>query len=372
MRKLVHKSRMGTGSVENATGTNDWRWQIQNSIRKASALELHLELVDDERRGLAQLSAKELPLQITPHFLSLMDKKNPDCPLRMQMIPRASEFRDDPSLRRDPLGEQDHEVVPHLIHRYPDRVLLLITDRCASYCRFCTRKRWVGQGPSPRHEHLAQALDYIRNHEAIQDVIVSGGDGLLLSDENLRDVLSLIRAIPHVQIIRIATRMLAFAPTRVTPELTQVLKEFQPLYVMSHFNHSKEIAPKAVRAISQLIDAGVPVVNQTVLLKGVNDNQATLTDLFKILVRLRVRPYYLHQCDVVRGTAGLRVKLDDAVKLYSSLRGLISGLCLPTFVIDIPGGFGKVPIHQNPMQSRDDESVYLRGFDGEVAPYPLN
>lgn len=351
---------------------NDWRWQIRNSIKTAKQLSSHVQLSDDEVSGLASMSDTELPLQITPHYLSLIDPHDPQCPIRRQVIAQRSEFEENDLLRRDPLGEEDHEVVPNLVHRYPDRVLLLITDRCASYCRFCTRKRWVGQGPSPTRENLDAALEYIANNPQIEEVILSGGDALILSDENLKRVLTRIRAIEHVQIIRIASRMLSFAPMRITENLIQILRAFQPVYILTHFNHLKEFSESTREAIRLLVDAGVPLVNQTVLLKGVNDNKEDLTRLFKELVRLRVRPYYLHQCDVVMGTRGFRVKLSDALELYSSLRGHVSGLCLPTFVVDIPGGYGKVPLHKNPIEYSDEKSIYLRGFDNEVGPYPLD
>lgn len=351
---------------------NDWRWQLGNAVRKSADLETKLVLSDDERLGLARLGAGELPLRITPHFLSLMDPVNTDCPLRRQVVPRASEFAFEEGLRRDPLGEEDHEVVPHLVHRYPDRVLLLVTDRCATYCRFCTRKRWVGQGPTPRLEHLTQALAYIRNHPEVEEVIISGGDPLLLGDAQLRSLLQEVRAIDHVQVLRIHTRMLAFAPMRVTPELVGILREAQPLYIVTHFNHSLELSTAALDALKALCDAGIPVINQNVLLRGINDSKEALTALFKKLVRNRVRPYYLHQCDVVLGTTAFRVPFDEAVALYQSLRGHVSGLCLPTLVIDIPGGFGKVPVGHNAIEARDAEAIYLKGFDGEMAAYPLN
>lgn len=363
---------MESAFCPNNESWNDWRWQLRNSAREAKALEPHLELDDDERAGLALLSQDDLPLRITPYFLSLMDKKSSNCPLRKQVIPRASEFSTDNTLRRDPLGEEDHEVVPHLVHRYPDRVLLLTTDRCAAYCRFCTRKRWVGQGPTPKHEHLTQALDYIRRNPQVEEVILSGGESFLLPDESLRAILTELRAISHVQIIRVHTRMLSFAPMRFTTEFISLLKEFQPLYIVAHFNHDAELGKETIDAISRLADAGIPLGNQGVLMRGINDDRETLTKLFKHLVRLRVRPYYLHQCDVVTGSTAFRVPVDEAIKLYSELRGHISGLCLPTFVLDIPGGFGKVPLAQNPIVSRDESAIYLRGFDGEIAPYPID
>ncbi|NBV76507.1 MAG: KamA family radical SAM protein [Methylococcaceae bacterium] len=288
------------------------------------------------------------------------------------MVPHVNEFEEARDDRMDPLGEEDHEVVPHLVHRYPDRVLLLITDRCASYCRFCTRKRWVGQGPTPKPEHLQQALDYVREHQTIREVIVSGGDALMLDDAKLDKLLGDIRQIKHVDIIRLGTRMLAFAPMRVTKNLVEVLKKHQPVYVMSHFNHSNELSPQASQAIKDLVDAGVPVLNQTVLLKGVNDNAESLSELFRALTRLRARPYDLHQCDVVKGASQFRVPLERALQIMKQLRGHISGLCVPHFIVDIPGGFGKVSITPESIVKRDDTHVYLQGFDGEVAPYPLD
>jgi lysine 2,3-aminomutase len=311
-----------------------------------------------------------LPLGITPHFLSLIDPDDVNDPLRRQVVPRASEFAAGDWDRRDPLGEEDHEAAPFLVHRYPDRVLLLATDRCAAYCRFCTRKRMVGQGPTPTKDDLAPALDYVRAHPGIREVIVSGGDALMLSDERLASLLASIRAIPHVEIIRLATRMLTFAPTRVTPGLLAAIAPHHPVYVLAHFNHPRELAADAVRAIEALVGAGVPVLNQTVLLRGVNDDAEVLATLFRALTRLRARPYYLHQCDLTPGTDAFRVPLDEARAIYGALRGRVSGLSVPTLVIDIPGGFGKVPITHDVVVGGDEDTVLLRGFAGEVAAYP--
>ena len=351
---------------------DDWRLQLKTSIRTPKALREAISLTLQEEAALVLLEQKGgLPLGITPHFLSLMDLNNENDPLRLQMVPRVAEFAPGLIERRDPLGEEDHEVVPNLVHRYPDRVLLLITDRCGSYCRFCTRKRWVGQGPSPQKNHLDQALWYIENHPEVKEVLVSGGDALLLDDDSLKSILARLRAIPSVDIIRLATRLIVFAPTRVTQGLIEILKAHQPVFIMSHINHPNELDEKAKAAILALSDNGIPVYNQTVLLKGVNDDAKVLSALFRELTKLRARPYYLHQCDIAPGTAQFRVPIDNALNLVGQLRGHISGLSMPTFALDIPGGFGKVSLVPNPIVDRDENFVYLKGFDGEVAKYPV-
>ncbi len=292
------------------------------------------------------------------------------------MVPRGTELVPSTWDRRDPLGEQDLEVVPFLVHRYPDRALLLATDRCASYCRFCTRKRWVGQGPAPGPDELDAALAYVAQHQGIREVIVSGGDALMLADDKLEAMLARLRDIAHLDVVRLATRMLTFAPTRVTRELLAVLRAHldvpgaPALYLLSHFNHPRELAPAARAAIGALVDAGVPVLNQTVLLRGINDDRATLVELLRALTRLRARPYYLHQCDLAAGTEAFRVALDDAQALYGSLRGELSGLSIPTFVIDVPGGLGKVSMGPDVVVREEDDAVVLRGFRGGTARYP--
>lgn len=353
-----------------------WREQLRGSARTVAELERYLELTADERRGLALLEERGgLPLGITPHFLSLMERTDARDPLRLQVVPRAGELAPTSWDRRDPLGEEDLEVVPFLVHRYPDRVLLLATDRCAAYCRFCTRKRWVGQGPGPGLEHLEKALAYVAAHSEIREIIVSGGDALMLSDEKLGALLDEIARIPHLDVVRLATRMLAFAPQRVTRRFLEKVAGTQraggpAIYVLSHFNHPRELAPAARDAVSRLVDAGIPVLNQTVLLRGVNDDRAVLVELFRALTRLRARPYYLHQCDLAPGTDAFRVPLEEARALYASLRGHVSGLSIPTFVVDIPGGLGKAPLHPDPVVETAEDHVVLRGFRGERAQYP--
>ena len=348
-----------------------WQYQLRHAIRDVDTLSAALELSKEEQEASRYHMNRGLPLGITPHYLSLINKDDSADPLRRQVVPHSMEQVPDSEDNLDPLGEEGLEVVPFLVHRYPDRVLLLVTDRCASYCRFCTRKRMVGQGPTPTLDDLRQAIDYIRARSEIREVILSGGDALLLSDERLQLVLSELKMIQSVDRIRIATRMLTFAPMRVTPHLADILAAHGPIFILSHFNHVNEISKESKKAIEHLVNNGIPVLNQTVLLRGVNDSVDALSELFTTLVNLRAMPYYLHQCDLVTGTAHFRVPLDASLSLMQELRGHLSGLCIPTFVIDIPGGRGKVPLVPDPVVERTDSHVLLRGFKGEQALYPL-
>lgn len=354
-----------------------WRAQLQQAARTAADLEAAgLTLTDDERAGLAHLAAHGgLPTGVTPHFLSLMDKSDPHDPLRRQVIPTATEFLPTSWDRRDPLGEEELEAAPYLVHRYADRVLLLATDRCGSYCRFCTRKRLVGQGPTPTWEHLQPALDYVAAHPHIKEVIVSGGDAMMLGDDRVASLFERLRAIPHLDVIRIASRMLAFCPQRVTPSLVRLLRgdghNGPATYWLSHFNHPHELQhDDTARAIRALVDGGVPVLNQTVLLQGVNDDRDVLIALFRRLTRLGARPYYLHQCDLAPGTDHFRVPLDDARALHASLRGHLSGISIPTFVVDLPGGKGKAPLSPEPVVEVKDDAFVMRGYRGDLVEYP--
>jgi len=351
----------------------DWHWQLKNAVRSAKALQEAFNLNREEVLGLEALATRKgLPLQITPHFLSLMDKTNEKDPLRMQVIPRINEFDWQPIERKDPLGEKDHEVLPYLVHRYPDRVLLLATDRCASYCRFCTRKRWVGQGPTPRLEHYVQAFEYLKKHPEIKEVIISGGDPLLLEDEKLEGLLAGIRNIKSIEIIRFDTRVLTFLPMRITDALVQILKLYNPVYIISHFNHGQEINEETKLAIAKLIDNGIMILNQSVLLKNINDTVKILTELYRKLTFLRVRPYYLHQCDIALGTKMFRVPLDKSLTIMKQLRGHVSGLNVPHLIVDIPGGFGKVSLVPESIVERNENFVSFQGFDGEISQYPLD
>ncbi len=354
-----------------------WRAQLKSSAKTArDLLDAGFVLDADEAAGLAVLADKGgLPLGITPHFLSLIDRADANDPLRRQVFPRRAEFTPTSWDRRDPLGEEDLEAVPFLVHRYPDRALLLATDRCAAYCRFCTRKRMVGQGPTPSWEHLETAFEYVMEHAEIKDVIVSGGDVALLGDERIARLLERLRAIPHLDVIRIASRVLAFLPQRITPSLVAILRnpdlDGPTTYWLSHFNHEKEVTPAVTSAaIAALVDGGVPVLNQTVLLRGVNDSKDALVALFRALTKRRARPYYLHQCDLAEGTDEFRVAVDDARALYASLRGTLSGISIPAFVVDLPGGKGKATLNLDPEIARDDDKVTFRSWRGESVEYP--
>ena len=345
----------------------DWRWQLAKAQKQPAQLRRFLP-----RMAETAVPVGGPPLAVTPHFLSLIDADDDDDPLLRQILPTAAERETDENDLVDPLGETAKEAAPNLIHRYPDRALLLVTDRCAAYCRFCTRKRLVGQGPTPTSAQLDVALAYVREHDEVKEIILSGGDALVFDDEKLEQLLVQIRSIPSVDVVRIASRMLTFAPMRVTPALIALLRRHATLYLMSHFNHARELDATAVVALEALADGGIPVMNQTVLLRGVNDNAEVLATLFRKLVQHRARPYYLHQCDLAPGNRHFRVPLPESLALVGKLRGHLSGLCMPTFVVDIPGGAGKVPLVPDVVVDSDSGGVWLRGFDGDVARYPLD
>lgn len=346
-----------------------WQWQIKNSIRSIDELLTKLPLSQEEQLWLKASALPELPFSVTPYFVALMEAKL-NCPIFSQVIATPREHEHDPLARRDPLGEEPREKVPHLIHRYPDRVLFFATDRCASYCRFCTRKRMVGQGPTPRKEEQEVAFRYIEANPSIKEIIFSGGDPLMLGNERLSELLERAFSIKHLVNVRIHTRMLSFAPMRIDDELANIVRRYQPLYLICHFNHPKELTPLARESIAKLVDNGVVVLNQSVLLNGINDDLETLTELLRLLVNNRCRPYYLHSCDMVTGANHFRVPIKKALSLMNSLRGHISGLAMPTLVVDIPGGHGKVPLLPSPIVSEDEHHIYLRGFSGGIAAYP--
>ena len=338
-----------------------WQAELRGALRSLSDLERHFELTESEREGARRAEAQGFPISVTPYYAGLADRKDPACPIRRQIVPRAEEAVEARGDLRDPLGEEAHEVAPELIQRYPDRALLLVTDRCAVYCRFCTRSRLVGNGGGPRSlERLAPAFAYLRAHPEVRDLIVSGGDPLAMATGRLTGLLSELRSIPSIETIRIATRVPVVLPQRITAELLEALKPFHPLWLMTHFNHPKELSEQSRAACRRLADAGFPVMNQSVLLRGVNDDAETLKTLFRGLIRERVRPYYLLQMDPVRGTSHLRTPLSRGVEIMEQLQGRLSGIALPKLIVDTPGGFGKVPHGPEYVLSRDTEAGITR------------
>jgi lysine 2,3-aminomutase len=333
------------GAAPSAAEPEDWRWQLRNSVQGVAALGEYFELTEHELAGARAAEARGFPIAITPYYLSLCSRTDPACPLRRQVVPHALEAETVPGDMRDPLGEEAHLVAPELVQRYPDRALLLATDRCAVYCRFCTRSRMVGNGGGPRSlERLGPAFDYLAAHPEVRDVIVSGGDPLAMSTARLVRLVERLRAIPSVETIRLATRVPVALPQRIDDELVRALAPHHPLFVMTHFNHPRELTPIARAALRRLADGGFPVMNHTVLLRSVNDDSAVLSELFRGLVRERARPYYLLQADPVRGSGHLRTPLETGIRLMSELTGRLSGIALPKLIVDTPGGLGKVPV----------------------------
>ena len=349
---------------------NDWSWQLRNRIQNLAQLESYLPLTPEERAGTI-LAGKKLALGITPHFFNLIDREDPDCPIRRQVVPRIEESNTAPDEMLDPCGEDSNMPVPGLVHRYPDRVLLLVTDRCASYCRYCTRSRVVsGAGEQELAMDLEGAFAYLEKHPEVRDVLLSGGDPLLLSDSKLDAILTRLRQIPTIEFIRIGTRIPIFLPQRITTDLLNVLKKHHPLWMSVHSNHPKELTQEVRMALGRLADAGIPLGNQSVLLKGVNDRADTLKSLFHKLLLCRVRPYYLYQCDLISGSAHLRTTIREGQEIMEQLRGHTTGYAVPTYVVDGPGGGGKIPIGPNYIVGMADNRVILKNYKGDVYEYP--
>ncbi|HTM45566.1 MAG TPA: KamA family radical SAM protein [Polyangiaceae bacterium] len=357
MSSLVQLKRtppLVEGQLRDVERSDDWRWQLQNAVTRADQLAQVIDLSAEELTGAQRAQESGFPISITPHYLSLIDAHDPQCPIRRQVVPRIEEGDSAPGDLHDPLGEVAHEVAPDLVQRYPDRALLLVSDRCAVYCRFCTRSRMVGDGGGPRSlDRLGPALQYLKDHPEIRDVIISGGDPLVMASEKIRDIVAAVRAVPSVETIRIGTRVPVVLPQRITGELLSALAPFHPLWIMTHFNHPKELTERARQACRDLANAGFPVMNQTVLLRGVNDDPAVLSALFRGLVRERVRPYYLLQADPVKGTGHLRTPIARGLEIVRALQGQLSGIALPKFIVDTPGGFGKVPLAPNYVLSSE-------------------
>lgn len=362
--------RSPTARTERPRRGPAWADQVRRAVTTVAELERRLVLTPDERAGALRAERAGLPLSITPYYLALADRHDPACPIRRQCVPHLDESVASPGDLDDPLGEKDHEVAPDLVRRYPDRALLLATDRCSVYCRFCTRSRMVGAGGGARSlDHLAPAFAWLAEHPEVRDVIVSGGDPLVMATERLVSIVARLRAIPTVETIRLATRAPVTLPQRVTAELVRALRPHHPIWVMTHFNHPRELTEAARRACTRLVDAGFPVMNQTVLLAGINDDATTLEALLRGLVRWRVRPYYLLQADPVRGTGHLRTPLARGIELLEALQGRLTGIALPRLIVDTPGGMGKVPIGPDWIVSRSPGRTRLRTHRGVEVDY---
>lgn len=350
---------------------NDWRWQLRHRITQLVELERIICLSDDERNALMRSSASP-PIAITPYFASLLDQNDPAQPLRRTVIPTSGEHLLSPGEAADPLGEEANSPVPGIVHRYPDRVLFLVTDFCSTYCRYCTRSRIVGAA-SHHHFNLnlwEKALAYIEATPSVRDVLLSGGDPLTLPDEKLDWLLMRLCRIPHVELVRIGTKAPAVLPQRITPALTRMLRRYHPLWMSIHFIHPDELTLDVRLACARLADAGIPLGSQTVLLAGVNDNVEVMKSLFHGLLQMRVRPYYLYQCDPVLGSAHFRTPVQKGIKIIQGLRGHTSGYAVPTYVIDAPGGGGKIPLLPEYVVGRDGDCLLLRNYEGHVYRYP--
>ena len=360
----------GYWSDEATENWDDHRWQLRNRVDSLADLDLRLNLTDEERAGVL-LAGTKLAMSITPHFFNLIDRDDPDCPIRRQVIPRIEEGWNAPEEMADPCGEDSHMPVPGLVHRYPDRVLFLVTDRCASYCRYCTRSRVVsGVGEQHLETQWEPAFKYLEKHTEIRDVLLSGGDPLLFSDDRLDKILTRLRAIPHLQFIRIGSRIPIFLPQRITPELCTMLKKHHPLFISIHSNHPRELTSEVRDALGRLADAGIPLGNQSVMLRGVNDSVEIQKALVQKLLMCRVKPYYLYQCDLINGSSHLRTPVAEGVAIIEGLRGHTTGYAIPQFVIDGPGGGGKIPINPNYVVDTATGKITLRNFEGEIFEYP--
>jgi len=348
---------------------NDWKWHFRNRISSVDELIRHIPLSAKDQEQIRLVTTK-YPLSVTPYYFSLIDWNNPDDPVRIQAVPSFKEIGLAGMGMEDPLDEKGHSPVPGLVHRYPDRVLMVLTDICPMLCRHCTRKReWRHGGWVHNAEEIERMLDYIRKTPGVRDVVISGGDPLTLSTRRLEEVLAGLRQIKHVEMIRIGTRFPVVLPQRIDDELCSMLSKYGPIWVNTHFNHPHEITPEAAQACDKLLRAGIPVNNQSVLLRGVNDTVETQLKLCHELLRIKVRPYYLFQCDEVQGTEHLRTPVETGIKIIEGMRGHTSGLAVPTFVIDLPQGGGKVPVQPNYVVLQTSEELLIRNYQGRLFQY---
>jgi lysine 2,3-aminomutase len=349
---------------------NDWHWQVRNRVTKLDELKRVLQLTPEEEEGVMGAS-RAFRMAITPYFASLMDPQDPHCPIRRQVVPTAQESQASPVDLEDPLSEDADSPVPGLVHRYPDRVLMVVTDQCPAYCRFCTRRRLVSRGRETlSRARIDQMIEYVRHHQEVRDALISGGDGLFISETVLEQLLRGLREIPHLEVIRIGTRLPVYLPQRITPRLVEMLRRYHPLWINIHVNHPRAITPEMSRACAMLADAGIPLGSQTVLLAGINDCPNVIKRLVQGLVRIRVRPYYMYQCDLSEGIGHFRTPVAKGIEIIEHLRGHTSGFAIPHFVIDAPGGGGKVPVMPQYLISQSDSRVVVRNYEGQIFSYP--
>lgn len=348
---------------------NDWKWQVKNRIETVDELKKYIPLTEEEEEGVKKC-LQSLRMSITPYYLSLIDIQDPQDPIRKQAITTASELiRSDADLT-DPLHEDGDSPVPGLTHRYPDRALLLVTDQCSMYCRHCTRRRFAGQHDNTLPmTQIDNAIDYIAKTPVIRDVLISGGDPLLLSDDKLEYIIKRLREIPHVEIVRLGSRTPVVMPQRITEDFVNMLKKYHPIWLNTHFNHPNEITKESKEACERLSNAGIPLGNQSVLLRGVNDCVHVMKKLVHELVKIRVRPYYIYQCDLSVGLQHFRTTVSKGIEIIEGLRGHTSGFCIPTFVVDAPGGGGKIPVMPNYVVSQGYNTVIFRNFEGVITTY---
>lgn len=348
---------------------DDWQWQVRNRITDVETLGKIINLTEKEEKDIGEV-LKKFRMGITPYYASLMDPEDPHDPVRMQAVPTIAETHVGSADLEDPLDEDADSPVPGITHRYPDRVLFLITDQCSMYCRHCTRRRFAGQQDAgvPK-DRIDKAIEYVRNTPQVRDVLLSGGDALLVSDETLEYIIKELRAIPHVEIIRIGSRTPVVLPQRITDELVEMLSKYHPIWLNTHFNHPKEITKESKAACEKMANAGIPLGNQSVLLRGVNDCTHIMKELVQKLVQIRVRPYYIYQCDLSMGIEHFRTKVAKGIEIIEGLRGHTSGYAVPTFVVDAPGGGGKTPVMPQYLISQSPSKVVLRNYEGIITTY---
>ncbi len=350
----------------------NWKWQIRNRLTHKEHFQEYIQLTDNEIKGF-DIAQNKLSVSVTPYFFNLIDPNNPNCPIRKQIIPTGSESIISDGEFSDPVGEENTMPVPGIVHRYPDRVLFLVTSTCASYCRYCTRSRLVSNAQNyDFHPSLEAGFEYIENNNSIRDVLISGGDPLLLSDNKIHYILNRLRKIDHIEFVRIGSRIPVFLPQRITDNLLSIFKEQENLWVSIHVNHPQECTEELYNTCRKLVCSGIPLGNQTVLLKGINDKTNIMKSLIHRLMMMKVKPYYLYQCDLIEGSAHFRTDPSVGLKIISELRGYTTGYSIPQFVIDAPGGGGKIPINPDYILKYDNEEILLKNYEGEIYSYPSN